>query len=147
MRRSRKSKWRTCASKWTISTGNGTIRFLPAQIEEKRSVNFLRDLRDVKRRHTVYADNVYADEKKEERLEKERGIYCLTCQRGADWKAWNTMVARTRSRVEHVFGWITKAMGGKGQRAIGLRRNRTGIGLTNLVYNMSRYSRVYYAPT
>ena len=39
-------------------------------------------LRDVKRRHTVYADNAYADEKKEERLEKERGIYCLTCQRG-----------------------------------------------------------------
>jgi IS5 family transposase len=104
-------------------------------------------MRDVKRRHTVYADNAYADEKKEERLEKERGIYCLTCQRGADWKAWNTMVARTRSRVEHVFGWITKAMGGKGQRAIGIRRNRTGIGLTNLVYNMSRYSRVYYAPT
>lgn len=104
-------------------------------------------MRDVKRRHTVYADNAYADEKKEERLEKERGICCLTSQRGEDWKEWNTMVARTRARVEHVFGWITKAMGGKGQRAIGLRRNRTGIGLTNLVYNMSRYSRVYYAPT
>jgi IS5 family transposase len=103
-------------------------------------------LKDVKRRHTVYADNAYADKKKEDRLDKERGIYCLTCQRGKDWKWWNTMVARTRSRVEHVFGWMEKAMGGKEQRAIGLRRNRTGIGLTNLVYNMSRYSRVYYAP-
>ena len=104
-------------------------------------------LKEVKQRHTVYADNAYADETKEERLDKERGIYCLKCQRGAERMWWNTMVARTRSRVEHVFGWMTKAMGGKGQRAITLRRNTTGEALTNVVYNMCPYSRAYYAPT
>lgn len=117
----------------------------PAHVHDSQV--FEEVLKAVKQRHSVYADNAYANEKKEEQLDKERGIYCLTCQRGADWKWWNTIVARTRSRVEHVFGWITKAMGGKEQRAIGLRRNTTGIALTNLVYNMSRYSRVYYAPT
>jgi IS5 family transposase len=117
----------------------------PAHVHDSQV--FENVLKDVKQRHSVYADNAYANAEKEERLDKERGIYCLTCQRGADWKWWNTLVARTRSRVEHVFGWMVKTMGGKGQRAIGLRRNRTGIGLTNLVYNMSRYSRVYSAPT
>ena len=43
-------------------------------------------LKDVKQRHTVYADNAYADVKKEERLDQERGIYCLTCRRDAEWK-------------------------------------------------------------
>jgi IS5 family transposase len=116
----------------------------PAHVHDSRVFEDV--LKDVKRRHTVFADNAYANEKKEERLDKERGIYCLTSQRGTEMKWWNTLVARTRSRVEHVFGWISKAMNGKQQRHIGFRRNQTGIGLTNLVYNMSRYSRVYYAP-
>lgn len=131
-----------------VDVGSKLIRewdVTPAHVHDSQVFEDV--LKDVKRGHTVFADNAYADEKKEERLEKTRAIYCLTSQRGADWKGWNTLVARTRSRVEHVFGWMTKAMGGKGQRAIGLRRNRTGIGLTNLVYNMSRYARVYYAPT
>lgn len=131
-----------------VDVGSKLIReweVTPAHVHDSQVFEDV--LKDVGRGHTVYADNAYASEEKEGRLEKERRIYCLTSQRGADWKGWNTMVAKTRSRVEHVFGWMTKAMGGKGQRAIGLRRNRTGIGLTNLVYNMSRYSRVYYAPT
>lgn len=116
----------------------------PAHVHDSQALPDV--LSKVPRHHTVYGDNAYACDEKEEALEKERKIYCLFSQRGADWKEWNTMVAKTRARVEHVFGWMEKAMGGKRLQAIGLKRNRTGIGLMNLVYNMSRYARVYYAP-
>lgn len=117
----------------------------PAHVHDSQV--FADVLEAVKKGDTVYADNAYASEKKEADLERNRKIYCLISQRGSDWKRWNTMVARVRCRVEHVFGWMGKAMGGKFLRAIGMRRNRTGIGMMNLVYNMSRYCRVYYVPT
>ena len=112
----------------------------PAQVHDSQKLEEL--LKTVPRGSTVYGDSAYADEKKEMEFER-RGIYCLFSQRdNREWKDWNKRISRIRCRVEHVFGWMEKSMGGKWLRAIGLRRNRTGIGMMNLVYNMKRYAQV-----
>jgi IS5 family transposase len=54
-------------------------------------------------------------------------------------KARNQKRARTRARVEHVFGHHVMAMGGKLIRTIGLVRARAKLGLRNLAYNFHRF--------
>lgn len=48
--------------------------------------------------------------------------------------------SRISSRVEHVFGHISNAMGGMFIRTIGFERAECVIGLKNLAYNLSRYA-------
>lgn len=55
-------------------------------------------------------------------------------------KESNRKKSKTRARIEHVFGFITGSMHGITLRSIGINRARFNIGLTNLVYNMCRYS-------
>lgn len=50
----------------------------------------------------------------------------------------NVSIQHIRSRVEHVFGYMTKSMGGKQIRCCGLARARLAITLKNLAYNMRR---------
>ena len=45
---------------------------------------------------------------------------------------------KIRCRVEHIFGHMTKSMGGKFVRCVGLARTRVVTMLKNLTYNMSR---------
>ena len=52
----------------------------------------------------------------------------------------NRRKSRIRSRIEPVFGFMTMSMRGLTVRTIGLRRAAFNIGLTNLVYNLYRYS-------
>ena len=47
---------------------------------------------------------------------------------------------QVRSRVEHIFGHMTKSMGGKYVRCVGLARTKVLMMLKNLAYNMSRAS-------
>ncbi|MDR3292850.1 MAG: IS5 family transposase [Clostridiales bacterium] len=54
-------------------------------------------------------------------------------------KEHNSRLSRTRCRIEHIFGHMVKAMGGKLIRVIGLSRAACKIGLKNLAYNMQRY--------
>lgn len=54
-------------------------------------------------------------------------------------KGRNQKQARTRARVEHVFGHHDMAMGGQLIRTIGLVRTRAKIGLRNLAYNFHRF--------
>ena len=53
-------------------------------------------------------------------------------------KAENTLIAKIRARVEHVFGFMTRSMGGMVLNCIGIERIRRDIGLKNLGYNMQR---------
>ncbi|NLA54367.1 MAG: transposase, partial [Clostridiales bacterium] len=48
--------------------------------------------------------------------------------------------SRTRSRIEHVFGYMSGTMRGITVRSIGISRAKFNIGLTNLVYNLCRYA-------
>lgn len=55
-------------------------------------------------------------------------------------KQGNTTRAKTRSRVEHVFGVQAQRMGLTILRCIGKVRARCRIGLRNLAYNLDRYA-------
>lgn len=52
----------------------------------------------------------------------------------------NRTRAKTRSRVEHIFGVQAQKMGNKILRCIGITRARMKIGLRNLAYNLDRYA-------
>jgi hypothetical protein len=51
----------------------------------------------------------------------------------------NKKKSHIRVRVEHIFGYMTKAMGGITVRCIGKARAAFVIGLMNLTYNINRY--------
>ncbi len=55
-------------------------------------------------------------------------------------KTNNRIKSKIRARIEHVFGFITGSMHGITLRCIGRARAEFNIGLTNLVYNLCRYS-------
>ena len=55
-------------------------------------------------------------------------------------KQSNRIKAKVRCRIEHVFGYMTGSMHGITVRSIGKTRADFNIGLTNLVYNLCRYS-------
>ena len=57
---------------------------------------------------------------------------------GTRQKKANKTRSKVRVRVEHVFGFQERSMGGKFVRTIGLARASVKIGMMNLVYNMSR---------
>jgi hypothetical protein len=54
-------------------------------------------------------------------------------------KRENKKKSHIRVRVEHIFGYMTKAMGGITVRCIGKARAAFAIGLMNLTYNINRY--------
>lgn len=53
-------------------------------------------------------------------------------------KARNRKKSRIRSRVEHVFGYMTNTMQAMYIQTVGIERVTAKIGLTNLTYNMMR---------
>jgi IS5 family transposase len=96
----------------------------------------------------VYADSAYTGPHCEEVL-RSAGVENRVMEKGArgrplteTQKQTNTKKSATRVRVEHVFGWMTGVIGAMYQRYIGLTRNATGIGLTNLIYNLCRYEQI-----
>ena len=52
----------------------------------------------------------------------------------------NRRKSQIRCRIEHVFAFMTMSMRGLTVRSIGFERATFNIGLTNLVYNLCRYS-------
>ena len=54
-------------------------------------------------------------------------------------KGLNRLKSQIRCKIEHIFGCVENSMGGPEQEYIGLNRNSTGIGLSNLAYNLLRY--------
>src|ERR1035437_1317264 len=96
----------------------------------------------------TWADSAYAGAPCQAILDA-KGIGAHICEKGGRGRKLprrqqrsNRAKSRQRVRVEHIFGFMTGSMGGMFQRAIGFARNRAGIILTNLVYNMARTERV-----
>ena len=54
----------------------------------------------------------------------------------------NREKSRTRSRVEHIFGFMENTLNRLYIRTVGLARATAVIGLINLTYNMSRYEQI-----
>jgi IS5 family transposase len=98
----------------------------------------------------VQADAAYVGEYKDEILKKFPGIKVHICARAYrnkpltdDEKANNRIISRTRARVEHIFGYMTRFTGGITSRVHGIERVRRDVTAKNLAYNLKRY--VYLA--
>lgn len=88
----------------------------------------------------VWADSAYRSEA------TEAGYESHICVKGQSnrplsqaQQAANRTRSKTRSRVEHVFGFQHNSMGGKLIRTIGKARAEVKIGCMNLTYNLMRY--------
>ena len=92
----------------------------------------------------LYADSAYSGNPIAEQLPP--GIENQIHEKGyrnkplsEEQKAENKRKSRTRSRIEHVFGYMSGTMRGITVRSIGISRAKFNIGLTNLIYNLCRY--------
>jgi IS5 family transposase len=113
----------------------------PASVHDSRELENLVDSKDV----TVYADSAYVGEPIEKCLQKKK-IENNICDRAfrntpmtRQQEKDNKKKSKTRSRIEHIFGFMTNSMNGIRIRSIGFARAEFNIGLMNLTYNMSRY--------
>ena len=98
--------------------------------------------------YELYGDSAYSGEVISKHLE-ERTIINKIHEKGARYVKLseeqiksNHQKSRTRARVEHVFGFMKKCMQGLYIYTIGLRRAKTAVGLTNLTYNLFRYTQL-----
>jgi IS5 family transposase len=62
-------------------------------------------------------------------------------------KVENRLISKIRARVEHVFGFMTRSMGGMVLNCIGIDRARRDIGLKNLGYNIRRLVTIKHLKT
>lgn len=94
---------------------------------------------------TLHADSAYTGPHCEQAI-KAKGMITQVNEKGYRNKPLtkkqqnvNRKKSKVRSRVEHIFGFMTMCMNHKiGQRYIGIERNSFAIGMRNLVYNMFR---------
>ena len=89
----------------------------------------------------AYADSAYVGKELPEHVRNE------VCEKGyrnkpltEDQKENNRRKSKIRCRIEHVFAYMTMSMHGPTVSSIGIERAVFNIGLTNLVYNLCRYS-------
>jgi len=78
-------------------------------------------------------------------LEKCPGIELNVCARAyrnspltEEEKAINRIISRRRCRIEHIFGYMTRFMGGLTIRSHGINRAYRDICNKNLAYNLKR---------
>lgn len=99
----------------------------------------------------VWADSAYRSKEQLKNLEQHgfrehlqrKGVRYL--QLTTREKKGNRTRAKTRCRIEHVFGTQTQKSGNTILRSIGLYRARIKIGLRNLSYNLDRYALLKHA--
>jgi IS5 family transposase len=95
----------------------------------------------------VKADSGYAGKGfRDEIIRKHPHISLHVCARAYrntpladEGKANNRAIARTRARIEHIFGYMTRFMAGITSRVHGLERVRRDVAAKNLAYNLKRY--------
>ena len=93
----------------------------------------------------VYADSAYRSAKSEANLKEGRFRAHLQRKgcKGHPLTSWekqgNRTRARTRSRIEHIFGAMTQRAGNLILRSIGISRAEVKLGLRNIAYNMERF--------
>ncbi|GHS85744.1 IS5 family transposase ISMac22 [Bacteroidia bacterium] len=103
---------------------------------------------DKEKGQKIYGDSAYGGEPLAEVYERF-GVEAVICERAyrnrpltEEQKANNRVKSKTRSRVEHIFGFVTQSMHDFFSRSIGFNRIKGGIGLINLFYNMFRYEQI-----
>jgi len=92
----------------------------------------------------LYGDSAYSSKELDE-CYKRKGLVNKIIRQGYRYKALtkadkkaNGKNSRIRGRIEHVFGFITNSMNRMFLKYRSLIRNKIGIGLMNLTYNLFR---------
>ena len=113
-----------------------------ASVHDSQVTELLLDEKD--RGEELYADSAYSGAPQKEIL-SDREMVNRVCEKGSkghplteEQKASNREKSRTRSRVEHIFGFMENSMNEMYIQCIGIRRATAVIGLMNLTYNMFR---------
>lgn len=81
---------------------------------------------------------------------EKKAVTPIICEKGFrghplndEQKRNNRAKSKVRCRVEHVFGFIERSMGGLVFRGIGIVRAKANVAMTNLTYNIARLSQIY----
>mgnify|MGYP006322807315 FL=1 len=79
-----------------------------------------------------------------------KSVTPVICEKGLrghplndEQKQNNRSKSKIRCRVEHVFGFIERSMGGLVFRGIGIVRAKANVAMTNLTYNIARLIQIY----
>lgn len=95
----------------------------------------------------VWADAGYVGTEEEFAKKKVNPVICEKGRRNHPLtdgqKKSNREKSKTRSRVEHVFGFIERSMGALMVRSIGMVRAKAAVAMTNLTYNIARLSQIF----
>jgi IS5 family transposase len=123
-----------------------TYEVTGAEVHDSQPTEAL--LRETDKGQKFFGDSAYGGEPLEkvyEKFEVEPDI-CERAYRNRpltdEQKANNKIKSGTRSRIEHVFGFVTNSMHDFFSRCIGFKRIQGVIGLINLFYNMLRYEQI-----
>ena len=115
----------------------------PANIPDNYIADSLLDKRE-DGGQPLYGDSAYSSKHLEE-CYKKKNIISKVIRQGYRYKTLtqsekkaNKKNSRIRGRIEHVFGFMTNSMNGMLLKYRSLTRNRIGIGLMNLTYNLFR---------
>ena len=122
----------------------------PASVHDVDEFEGIIDINDKE----VWLDSAYASEDHVNRIKgKYPNINLHICERAYrnkpltdEQKESNRIKSKIRARVEHVFGYITRFMGGINIRTIGMERAEREICGMNLAYNLRRLSFLYHSP-
>ena len=98
------------------------------------------------RHEDVWLDSGYVGQESEL---KEKQVNPIVCERPyrehpltEEQRQGNRAKSKVRCRIEHVFGFMEQTMGGLVFRGVGLVRAAANVALTNLVYNMCRFTQI-----
>jgi transposase, IS5 family len=113
-----------------------------AAVHDSQALEPLLDSKDED--EDLFADSAYTGEKQQATIEAKK-MNNQVCERAyrnkpltEKQKQTNTQKSRTRSRVEHIFGFMEMSMNGMTLNQIGIKRIEAAVGLMNLTYNMFR---------
>ena len=117
-----------------------------AEVHDSQAVEEL--VREEDSGQDLYADSAYIGEPIEKIL-GGKGIKAQIVERAFkgkpltdEQKEENRIKSKTRSRVEHIFGFVTNNMNDFYIQSIGFQRAKGVIGLINLLYNICRYEQI-----
>jgi IS5 family transposase len=113
-----------------------------ASVHDSQVLDSLLDSKD--EGEDFYADGAYAGEQ-QTAIIADKKMTNQVCERAyrntpltETQEKSNTQKSRTRSRVEHIFGFMEMSMNGMTLNQIGFKRIEAVVGLMNLTYNMFR---------
>jgi len=119
-----------------------TYSVTDASVHDSQALKDLLDTKD--KNQNLYADSAYTGQDQETTI-KDKEMKNQVCEKGyrnnpltEEQKKSNKEKSKTRSRVEHIFGFMENSMNSMNLAVINKKRISAQVGLTNLTYNMFR---------